>query len=160
MVDILSLDAIKLATLGATGFLLAFLLTPTLTHILYKHKLWRKEVRTEALGGGELPVFKKFHAKGEIHVPRFGGVLIWITPPVLALIFYGLSQTGIWWFEKLNFLSRGQTWLPLATLVAASGVGFPDDNKTECSQVNLSSCKSDDSEGSEYRGEHSSREAI
>ena len=72
-------------------------------------------------------VIKKFHEEGEVHVPRFGGVLIWFTPPVLALIFYGLSQTGIWWFEKLNFLSRGQTWLPLATLVAASGVGFLDD---------------------------------
>ncbi|MCH7604739.1 hypothetical protein IID24_02015 [Patescibacteria group bacterium] len=127
MADVLSFDAIKLATLGATGFLFAFLLTPALTHILYKHKLWRKEVRTEALGGGELPVFKKFHEEGEVRVPRFGGVLIWITPLLLALIFYGLSQTGIWWFEKLNFLSRGQTWLPLATLVAASGVGFLDD---------------------------------
>jgi len=127
MVEALSVNAIKLSALGAAGFLLAFLLTPGLTHILYKHRLWRKTVRTKALGGGELPFFQKFHTDGEVHTPRFGGILIWVTPPILALAFFALAQTGIWWFEKLNFLSRGQTWLPLATLVAASGIGFLDD---------------------------------
>jgi len=127
MVEVLSINAIKLSVLGFAGFLFAFLLTPGLTHILYKYRLWRKTVRTQALGGGELPFFQKFHKDGEVHTPRFGGILIWITPPVLALAFFTLAQTGIWWFEKLNFLSRGQTWLPLATLVAASAVGFIDD---------------------------------
>jgi len=127
MVEILSINAIKLSVLGFAGFLFAFLLTPGLTYILYKYRLWRKTVRTQALGGGELPFFQKFHKKGEINTPRFGGMLIWITPPALALIFFALAQGGVWWFEKLNFLNRGQTWLPLATLVAASGVGFIDD---------------------------------
>jgi phospho-N-acetylmuramoyl-pentapeptide-transferase len=31
------------------------------------------------------------------------------------------------WLEHLNFLSRSQTWLPLATLVWACAVGFVDD---------------------------------
>lgn len=79
------------------------------------------------MGGGGLPIFQKFHKEGEIKTPRFGGVLIWVTPPLLALLFFLLSKTGDPWLEGLNFLSRSQTWLPLATLVAASSVGFLDD---------------------------------
>jgi len=123
----LSASVIKIAALGTSGFLLAVFATPALTHILYKHKLWRKEARTQALGGGDVPFFKKFHAEGETRTPRFGGILIWVIPPVVALIFFLLAQTNIWWLEKLNFLSRGQTWLPLATLIAAAAVGFLDD---------------------------------
>ncbi|HZX50045.1 MAG TPA: hypothetical protein VFE94_02730 [Candidatus Paceibacterota bacterium] len=123
----LSQSVIKIATLGTASFLLAFFLTPFLTNILYKHKLWRKTVRKQALGGGGLPFFEKFHSEGEVKTPRFGGVLIWIVPPIIAFVFFVLSYTNIWWFEKFSFLSRGQTWLPLATLVAASAVGFLDD---------------------------------
>jgi phospho-N-acetylmuramoyl-pentapeptide-transferase len=127
MVDEVSMNAIKLASLGASGFALAFFLTPALTYFLYKHEMWRKVVRHQALGGGDVPIFKKFHGEGEVQIPRFGGILIWVTPPILILLFYVLAQSGIFWFEKLNFLSRGQTWLPLATLIAASAVGFLDD---------------------------------
>ena len=79
------------------------------------------------MGGGGLPIFQKFHQEGEIKIPRFGGVLIWVTPPFLALLFFLLSKTGNPWFEGFNFLSRGETWLPLATLIMASSVGFLDD---------------------------------
>ena len=115
----LSFSVIKIAVMASSGFLFAFLITPWLTNILYKHRLWRKSVRQTALGGGTVPIFQKFHHKGEVQTPRFGGVLIWLTPPALALLFFG--------FEHLNFLSRSETWLPLATLVAASTVGFLDD---------------------------------
>ncbi|HEA84533.1 MAG TPA: hypothetical protein ENI04_00940 [Candidatus Wildermuthbacteria bacterium] len=120
----LSFAIIKIAFWGAAAFIVAFLLTPTLTGFLYKHRLWRKSVRTKALGGGDTPYFQKFHGEGEIKTPRFGGVLIWVTPPLLALIAILIAQFGL---EKLNFVSRSQTWLPLATLVAASAVGLADD---------------------------------
>ena len=128
MADInFSLSVLKVATLATTSFLLAFLFTPFLAHILYKHKLWRKQVRTQALGGGTVPFFQKFHAEGEVKTPRFGGMLIWVIPPAVAFLFLLLAQTNIWWLEKFNFLSRGQTWLPLAPLLAACAVGFIDD---------------------------------
>jgi phospho-N-acetylmuramoyl-pentapeptide-transferase len=123
-----AIDVIKIFTLGALGFILAFLLTPILTHFLYKYKLWRKEVRTKAIDGGEVPTFQKFHAEGETRIPRFGGLLIWVTVLILIFLFFGISQiTDIWWLNKLNFLSRNQTWLPLFTLVAASLLGLADD---------------------------------
>ncbi|MBI1971577.1 MAG: phospho-N-acetylmuramoyl-pentapeptide-transferase [Candidatus Wildermuthbacteria bacterium] len=122
-----SLNVIKLGMMGAAAFLFGFLLAPPFANFLYTHKLWRKKVRTQALGGGEVPFFQKFHAEGETGTPRFGGVLVWLIPPLLALFFWLLSFTETELFEKLNFLSRSQTWLPLATLLAASAVGFLDD---------------------------------
>ena len=122
-----TIDVIKVFTLGAISFILAFWLAPILTHYLYKHKLWRKEVRTKSIDDEDLVYFKKFHSERETHVPRFGGLLIWINVLFLAVIFFLLSYTGVWWLEKLNFLSRGQTWLPLFALVSASLVGLLDD---------------------------------
>lgn len=122
-----TINVIKIFFLGTAGFILAFLLTPILTNFLYKHKLWRKEIREKSIDGKEVPFFKKFHGQGETHVPRFGGVLVWIVPLILAFFFFLLSKINIWWFPKLNFLSRSQTWLPLFALVAASSVGVVDD---------------------------------
>ena len=124
----ITINVLKVFSLGTAGFLLAFFLTPALTHFLYKYKFWRKEVRTKSLDGKAVPIFQKFHAKGETQVPRAGGVLIWLTPLILIFFFFFLSQlTDIKLLDKLNFLSRNQTWLPLFTLVAASLLGLVDD---------------------------------
>ncbi len=122
-----TINIIKIFTLGTGGFILAFLTAPFLTHFLYKYKLWRKEVRKVAIDGGGTPIFQKFHSKGETNIPRFGGILIWTIPLIFAFVFYLLSGTDIWIFQKLNFLSRSQTWLPLFALVTASLVGLSDD---------------------------------
>ena len=123
----LTIDVIKIFNLGALGFVAAFLLTPVLTHFLFKYKLWRKEVRTKSIDNRELVYFKKFHSEKEVRVPRFGGLLIWSSVLILAVLFFALSFTDVWWFKKLNFLSRSQTWLPLFALIAASLVGLADD---------------------------------
>ncbi|MFA5766782.1 MAG: hypothetical protein WC919_02585 [Candidatus Paceibacterota bacterium] len=122
-----AIDVIKIFTLGAVSFAVAFWLTPCLTKFLYKHRLWRKEVRTKSVDGKDLSYFQKFHSEGEVKTPRFGGLLVWIAPLMVVLVFSLLSKTGIWWFEKLDFLSRDQTWLPFFALLAASLVGLADD---------------------------------
>jgi len=123
----ITINVIKIFVLGTAAFILAFWLTPILTHFLFKYHLWRKEIRTKSIDNKNLFFFKKFHSEKEIRVPRFGGLLIWITVLILAIVFFLLSFTNIWWFKKLNFLSRSQTWLPLFALIAASLVGLLDD---------------------------------
>lgn len=114
--------------LGTAGFILAFLLTPFLTNLLYKHKLWRKKVRVQTIDGREAPIFQKFHTVGETSIPRCGGLLIWVATLFLALFFLLISQiTNIPFLQKLNFLSRSQTWLPIFALVSAALVGLIDD---------------------------------
>jgi phospho-N-acetylmuramoyl-pentapeptide-transferase len=123
----IAINVIKIFFLGALSFIIAFCLTPFLTNFLYKHKLWRKEVRVKSIDGKEVPFFQKFHGDGEIKTPRFGGLLIWISILFLSILFFFLSKMDIWWFQKLNFLSRSQTWLPLFALISASLVGLADD---------------------------------
>jgi len=117
-----AIDTLKLFALGTFSFLLAFWLTPFLTRILYKYKLWRKTVRTKAVDGKDLTYFQKFHSEGETHTPRFGGLLIWMVPCLLAGFLYLLAKadTGIWWVHKLTFIDRGQTWLPFFALISGS----------------------------------------
>ena len=121
-------NAIKVLGLAAVASALAVLWCPILTRFLYKYKLWKKEARTKTISGEEASVFYGLHKERETKAPRFGGLLIWVTTVVVIFLFYLLAEiSGNPWLQKLNFLSRGQTWLPLFTLIAASLVGLVDD---------------------------------
>ncbi|MBI2024256.1 hypothetical protein HYT00_02630 [Candidatus Giovannonibacteria bacterium] len=121
------LNVLKVFGLSALAFFLGILLTPLLTHYLYKYKLWRKEVRNVAPDGAATPIFAKLHKDRETRVPRMGGILIWAVPTVIIYFFWLMSLGGDPLFEKLNFLSRSQTWLPLFTLISAALLGLADD---------------------------------
>lgn len=118
---------IKIFILVLTASMIAVGIAPILINFLYKHKLWRKEARTKTITGDQAPVFHELHKEREVSVPRFGGILIVGATIVTALIFLILSKSGIPFFEKLNFVSRNQTWLPFFTLIAASLLGLVDD---------------------------------
>ena len=81
-----------------------------------------------ALDGSGTPIFQEMHKEREVNVPRMGGLLIWVTASFLGLFFYALAQySDSAFFDKLNFLSRNQTWLPFVMMVAASLLGLVDD---------------------------------
>lgn len=112
----------KILFLSTLAFVVAILWTPLLTKFLYKYKLGKK-IRND----GTTPIFSQLHAK-KSGTPTMGGVLMWVTTLVLALLFYWIS---VWWPDgfigKLNFLNRSETWLPLGVLVASALVGLVDD---------------------------------
>jgi len=57
-----------------------------------------------------------------------GGVLIWVTVLVIALFFYYIAQyVPNSSLARFNFLSRGQTLLPLGAFILSSLVGVVDD---------------------------------
>lgn len=110
------------------AFFLGIALTPLLTHYLYGYKMWKKEARTKALGGGEAVLFHELHKEREVSVPRMGGIIIWLSTALTVLFFLFLADffsSGT--TEKLNFLSRNQTWLPFFTLMVGSFAGLIDD---------------------------------
>ncbi|MCK4781455.1 hypothetical protein KAS79_00825 [Candidatus Parcubacteria bacterium] len=115
----LTFNIIRIFFLTALSSGLAVLLTPILTHFLYKYKLWRKEARKKTITGDEAVVFYKLHKEREVSTPRGGGILIWATTLIIILL-CALSQ-------EFNFLSRGQTWLPFFALMVGSIVGLFDD---------------------------------
>ncbi len=123
----LTLDVLKIFTLGIVSFTTSLLLTPALTHFLYKHKFWKKNAREKSIDGMDIPVFREHHLEKETNTPRGGGILIWVTCLGLALFFWLLSHINVPIFGKLNFLSRSQTWLPLFSFIAGSVIGLADD---------------------------------
>ncbi len=120
MVDAFAIT--KILILGTASFLLAMSWTPVLTFVLYKYRLG-KSIRSAVTA----PMFAKLHAK-KAGVPTMGGVLIWGTTfglaMVLAVFAYWAPESAL---AELSFLSRSQTWLPIAALVAAGLVGMADD---------------------------------
>ncbi|MBU2578734.1 hypothetical protein KKA09_01285 [Patescibacteria group bacterium] len=126
--SLLHINVIKIFFLLVFSFFVAVLWTPLLTRFLYKYKLWRKSARTQSIDGKPVPVFYKFNKGKEVGTPRLGGLLIWVTTIFIAFLFSFLSSiSGNFWLQKLNFLSREQTWLPLAVLGAAALLGLADD---------------------------------
>jgi len=124
-----SINVIKIMTLCAFSAFLAVAWTPALTHYLYKYKLWRKSARNKTINGQPADVFYSLHKEKEVSTPRLGGLLIWITTVFVAFLFFFLAKAfpDNYFLHKLNFLSREQTWLPLAILIAGSILGFGDD---------------------------------
>lgn len=112
----------KILILSTLAFLVAVAWTPVLTHFLYKYRLG-KSIRSAVTA----PMFAELHKK-KAGVPTLGGVLMWGTTLLIALLFAIFG-----WFDsehflgQLDFLSRAETWLPLAALVMAGLVGMADD---------------------------------
>ncbi len=113
---------IKILLLTALAFIFAIIWTPLLTHYLYKYNLGKK-IRSN----GSTPVYSKMHAHKD-GTPTMGGILIWLTVLILAVMFYYLPKIfSADIFNYLNFLSRRETLLPLGALVATALIGLIDD---------------------------------
>ena len=124
------INVLKVLMTGVLGFAFAFLITPLWTKLLYKYKFGIK-IKETSVSGEKLTVVSKLHAD-KSGTPTMGGVIVWFS--VLVLIFashYFFPVLARWmdtdFIARLDFLSRGQTWLPLFALVTAGILGFFDD---------------------------------
>jgi phospho-N-acetylmuramoyl-pentapeptide-transferase len=111
------------------SFVIGGIITPPLTSLFYKYKLWKRVSRQN----NEDPVseaFKTIHNQSEeIRTPRTGGMIIWLSTLCTLILFVLLSyiHSGNLVYEKLNFLSRNQTLLPLVGLFAGALIGLLED---------------------------------
>jgi len=123
------IDVAKVFIPSTVAFSIGIAITPFFTHYLYKYKVWKKERRTKDIVGRQAIVIQQLPSQEqEIGVPRMGGVVIWFSALLTILGFWAVAQFAPSPItEKLNFLSRNQTWLPLFTLMAGSLFGLVDD---------------------------------
>ncbi len=124
----MTLDVIKILIPSAIAFFIGIVMTPLLTNFLYKHKMWKKTSVKHTIDGKEATISSKLHNDEERKTPRMGGIVVWgsvLITVIILWIFSLLFPNGI--TGKLNFLSRGQTWLPLFTLIAGALCGLVDD---------------------------------
>src|SRR3989344_9268326 len=113
---------------ATVSFLIGMTMTPFLTRYLYARKAWKKRPGKRTLEGEMAHEFNRLHNENEGRAPRMGGVVVWGSA-VLPTV--GLALAAITFpdpfFGHLDFLSRSQTWLPLATLLVGAIVGLIDD---------------------------------
>jgi len=121
-------DIVRVLVPATASFLIGMAMTPILTHYLYKHKAWKKKAGKTALDGSQALEFNRLHETHEVRAPRMGGIVIWgsalitiIGIAILAQLVPGPA------FLSLDFLSRNETWIPLATLLVGAFAGLIDD---------------------------------
>jgi|CXWL01.1.fsa_nt_gi phospho-N-acetylmuramoyl-pentapeptide-transferase len=123
---------IKVFIPATASFVIGIALAPLLTHYLYKYRVWKKVTGKTALDGTVAVEFEKLrtekHTGTETSTPRMGGILIWVSVTFVTVGIWLLARfVPLPFFEKLDFLSRSQTWIPLLALLAGAIMGFVND---------------------------------
>ena len=138
----MDLSLLKLFLPVVLTFILGILITPGLTNIFYKYKLWKKVARKENKIDENVPVnkfgvrpgdvsaeFQKINnSNEELKTPRVGGMVIWLSIALCAGILFLLAEV----FpnvatQKINFVSKNQTLLPFIALILGALWGLADD---------------------------------
>lgn len=117
--SVLIVESVRVIVLTAIAFVIALLVTPLWLKLLKRNHL-NKQLREDA------PVFYELHKK-KAGTPTGGGIIIWSTIGVMAIVFgvMGHFFDGAWHY--LNFISRPETYLPLGAFFATAIIGFIDD---------------------------------
>mgnify|MGYP001588813842 CR=1 FL=1 len=122
------IDVVKIFVTTSAAFFIGIAITPFLTDFLYRHKMWKKSSVKLTVDGKEATITGKLHNDTERKLPRMGGVVIWGSVLITALLFAILASIfPATIFEKLSFLSREQTWLPIFALITGGLFGLIDD---------------------------------
>ena len=124
---VMIIDVVKVFAPALFSFFIGIAITPILTHYQYKYQLWKKKSVGFALDGKPATISGAIHRDEIKKTPRMGGIVVWgsvLITSLFALLLATVFPDFV--TEKINFVSRGQTWLPLFTLIFGSLVGLVD----------------------------------
>jgi phospho-N-acetylmuramoyl-pentapeptide-transferase len=88
--------------------------------------MWKKKSVSRTTDGHEATITAKLHNDENKKVPRLGGAIIWFSVFFVASIFWMLSES-IPFINKIDFISRNQTWLIIFGMVFTGVLGAIDD---------------------------------
>lgn len=123
----MTLEVMRIFVPATLTFVIGVLITPLLTHYLYKYKMWKPKGGKTAMDGHAAVEFNRLHEQKEVGTPRFGGVVVWASVLIVADLLSLLARAFPDAFASLAFISRSQTWVPMAALAIGALVGFADD---------------------------------
>lgn len=124
----MELTLLKILIPATIAFIVGILITPLLTHYLFKYKVWKKSGGKIALNGTHATEFNRLKGDGETKTPRMGGIIIWGSVLITVIILYIFERVfPDFIFANLDFFSREQTWIPLSTLMIGAAIGFLND---------------------------------
>ncbi|MDB5260318.1 MAG: Phospho-N-acetylmuramoyl-pentapeptide-transferase [Candidatus Nomurabacteria bacterium] len=124
----ISLTIFKVLMPAVLSFIIGILFSPPLISFLRKHKIWKKKNVGKSIDGSLISITATLHNDEERKLLRMGGIVIWFSVFATTAIFLLIS----WIFpssitEKIEFISRNQTWLPLIAMLVGAIVGGVDD---------------------------------
>lgn len=101
---------------GLFAFVVTLFLIPAFTRLMVRTNCG-KEIREETVDGKKASLFRKLHLKKK-GTPTMGGIVVWGVTAVIVVFSA---------FGPFPVLDRGQTYLPLLTLVLTGLLGALDD---------------------------------
>ncbi|HXV27073.1 MAG TPA: phospho-N-acetylmuramoyl-pentapeptide-transferase [Candidatus Paceibacterota bacterium] len=120
-------NVVRIFTVATLAVFLALALEPLWMRFLRRYFARGKEIAKKSdTFWGPTPIFNALHKKKE-GTPTMGGFIIWASVALLTLVFWALHGTVDGFWSRMNFLSRAETYLPLAFLVVAGIAGMADD---------------------------------
>lgn len=120
-------DVVKVFIPPILSFMVGLAITPFITHYLYKYKMWKKSSVKMTIDGRVATISAGLHNDEAKKTPRMGGIIVWGSTLIVMLSIWLLAKTGLTTFQKLDFISRSQTWIPLTTLAFGGVFGLLDD---------------------------------
>lgn len=123
-------NIIQIILYASMSFTLAIFAYPGFIRLVQRFKFTQK-IREDDMSGKKAKLFAALHAH-KSGTPTMGGAVIIAAVVGTVIISRLLSLMGL---IEFSLLSRGETYLPLATLIAVGGLGLIDDylNITETS---------------------------
>lgn len=122
------IDFIKVILPAIVSFGVGIIVSPFVIDFLNKHKLWKKKNVSRTIDGKEATITATLHNDEHAPVPRLGGSVVWIAVLTTTFLFWLLQFINpIPLTEKLDFVSRNQTWLPIFAMIVGAIVGTIDD---------------------------------
>lgn len=124
----MDLSVVKILIPATLAFVIGIGITPLVTHYLYKYKVWKKIGGKQTLHGIIAEEFNRLKGEEETKTPRMGGLVIWVSVIVTAvLMLLGSRLFPGTLLAELDFFSRSQTWIPITALLVGGVIGFVND---------------------------------
>ncbi len=124
----LLLSITKVLLPALCSFLVGILVAPYLIRVLTRYRLWKKKSVEKTFDGKEATISAKLHNDEQKQTPRLGGAVIWFSVFATALLLWVVAKVHPTESTlKFDFISRSQTWLPLAAMLVGAIVGMIDD---------------------------------
>lgn len=122
----MTINAIKILLASIATFTIAYSISPLYIKFLLKHELWKKKSVEKTTDGREATITKTIHNDEQKKVPRMGGAVIWFSVFLVASFFWLLGE-NLTFLNKIDFVSRNQTWIIIFGAVFTGILGGLDD---------------------------------
>ena len=85
------IDIVKIFTASSAAFIVGMLITPAVTHYLYKYKAWKKKNVAIATDGRSAEISGRLHNDEGKKTPRMGGIVVWGSAFITIILIYLIS---------------------------------------------------------------------